>query len=79
MPAHIAYHWHHHDDEDEFFYVVSGRLRIDLEDETIELGPNQGHTVPRKVVHRTRARAHSHADGRGRWRRAHGLSGLTGF
>ena len=50
-----AYHWHHHDEEDEFFYVVSGKLFIDLEDETIELLPNQGFTVPRKVVHRTRA------------------------
>ncbi len=49
------YHWHHHDEEDEFFYVVSGKLFIDLEDETIELKPNQGFTVPRKVVHRTRA------------------------
>lgn len=49
------FHWHHHDDEDEFFYVVSGKLFIDLEEETIELNPNQGYTVPRKVVHRTRA------------------------
>ncbi|MBO6640240.1 MAG: cupin domain-containing protein [Roseitalea sp.] len=43
MPAHIAYHWHHHDQEDEFFFVISGRLLIDLEDEMIELGPNQVH------------------------------------
>jgi mannose-6-phosphate isomerase-like protein (cupin superfamily) len=49
------YHWHHHDDEDEFFFVVSGKLFIDLEGETIELNPNQGYTIPRKVVHRTRA------------------------
>ena len=49
------YHWHHHDDEDEFFVVVSGKLFIDLEGETIELNPNQGYTIPRKVVHRTRA------------------------
>ena len=28
------YHWHKHDNEDEFFYVVSGRLLIDLEDDT---------------------------------------------
>ena len=49
------YHWHHHDDEDEFFYVVSGKLFIDLEDRTVELNPNQGFTIPRKVRHRTRA------------------------
>src|ERR1700730_9310423 len=32
------YHWHKHDNEDEFFFVLSGRLFIDLEDKTIELG-----------------------------------------
>lgn len=53
--VHGEYHWHHHDDEDEFFYVVSGKLLIDLEDGTIELNPNQGFTIPRKVRHRTRA------------------------
>ena len=25
------YHWHKHDDDDEFFYVVEGKLLIDLE------------------------------------------------
>lgn len=51
------FHWHHHDKEDEFFYVVEGRFLIDLEEEnhTVELGPNQGFTIPRGVVHRTRA------------------------
>ncbi len=49
------FHWHHHEDEDEFFFVVDGRLFIDLEDQTIELGPNQGVTIPRKVKHRPRA------------------------
>ncbi len=49
------YHWHKHDDDDEFFYVVDGRLLIDLEGQTIELTPKQGYTVPRGVVHRTRA------------------------
>lgn len=49
------FHWHRHDREDEFFYVVEGRLYIDLEGRTVELGPNQGFTIPRGVVHRTRA------------------------
>ena len=26
------YHWHKHDEDDEFFYVVEGKLLIDLED-----------------------------------------------
>jgi mannose-6-phosphate isomerase-like protein (cupin superfamily) len=49
------YHWHKHDKDDEFFFVLSGQLFVDLEDRTIELNPNQGITVPRGVVHRTRA------------------------
>ena len=49
------YHWHKHGEEDEFFYIVEGRLLIDLEGRTIELGPRQGFVVPRGVVHRTRA------------------------
>ena len=51
------YHWHKHDAEDEFFYVVEGRLLIDLEREghTVELAPRQGFVVPKGVVHRTRA------------------------
>ena len=49
------FHWHKHDEEDEFFYVVEGKLLIDLEDQAIELAPEQGFTVPRGVLHRTRA------------------------
>lgn len=49
------FHWHKHDREDEFFFVVDGRLLIDLEDRTVELAPKQGFTIPRGVMHRTRA------------------------
>jgi len=49
------FHWHKHDLEDEFFYVVEGRLLVDLEGRTIELLPKQGITVPKGIVHRTRA------------------------
>lgn len=49
------FHWHHHDEEDEFFYVVSGRLLVDLEAQTTELTSGQGLLVPRGVRHRTRA------------------------
>ncbi len=49
------YHWHKHDGEDEFFYVVSGRFLIDLEERTVELKPQQGFVVPRGLVHRPRA------------------------
>jgi mannose-6-phosphate isomerase-like protein (cupin superfamily) len=49
------YHWHKHDDDDEFFYVVEGKLLIDLRDRTVELAPRQGFVVCKGVVHRTRA------------------------
>lgn len=49
------YHWHKHDNDDEFFYVIEGQLMIDLEDQTIELNPNQGVTISKGVMHRPRA------------------------
>jgi mannose-6-phosphate isomerase-like protein (cupin superfamily) len=54
------YHWHKHEDDDEFFYVVEGKLLIDLQreqqkDRIVELAPRQGFVVPKGVVHRTRA------------------------
>ena len=49
------YHWHSHEDDDEFFFVLSGKLYIDLEDETIELNPNQAVTISKGVLHRPRA------------------------
>jgi len=52
---HGEFHWHKHDVEDEFFYVVEGRLLIDLEGRTVELRPGQGFMVPHGVMHCTRA------------------------
>jgi mannose-6-phosphate isomerase-like protein (cupin superfamily) len=49
------YHWHKHDADDEFFYVVEGRLLIDLEGRTVELAPRQGIVIPKGVMHRPRA------------------------
>jgi len=49
------YHWHKHDDDDEFFYVIEGKLLIDLEGRTVELAPRQAFVVPHGVLHRTRA------------------------
>ena len=49
------YHWHKHDNDDEFFYVIDGRLLIDLEGRTVGLEPRQGLVVPKGVTHRTRA------------------------
>jgi mannose-6-phosphate isomerase-like protein (cupin superfamily) len=49
------FHWHKHDNEDEFFFVLEGKLLIDLADRTVELGPGQGVTIPKSVMHRPRA------------------------
>ena len=49
------YHWPEHEKEDEFFFVVSGRFLIDMEDRTVELGPGQGFVVTRGLRHRPRA------------------------
>ena len=49
------YHWHKHDNDDEFFFVLEGQLLIDLENQTIELNPNQGVTISKGVMHRPRA------------------------
>jgi len=49
------YHWHKHDHDDELFFVLEGRFFVDLEDRSVELDRWEGFTVPRGVVHRTRA------------------------
>lgn len=50
------FHWHVHDNDDEFFFVLEGKLYIDLQDnKTIELGPLQGTTISKGIMHRPRA------------------------
>jgi mannose-6-phosphate isomerase-like protein (cupin superfamily) len=49
------FHWHKHDQDDEFFFILEGRLDIDLEGRTIALNPGQGVTISRGVMHRPRA------------------------
>ena len=49
------FHWHKLDNNDEFFFVLDGKLFIDIENRTIELGPNQGTTIPKGVLHKPRA------------------------
>lgn len=54
--VHGEFHWHAHEQEDEFFYVVEGRLVIDLETNSQILEKGQGFLVPRGLKHRTSAR-----------------------
>jgi len=50
------FHWHKHDGEDEFFYVLEGRLDIELPDRMVSLEPGQGVTVPAGTMHFPHAR-----------------------
>ena len=53
---HGEFHWHKHDKEDELFFVLEGKLLLDVEGKgTTELSPRQGMVVPKGIVHRTRA------------------------
>lgn len=49
--------WHAHEDEDELFYVLSGRLRIEMHAGSVELGPGEAYVVPKGVAHQPRADA----------------------
>ncbi|MCA8914345.1 MAG: cupin domain-containing protein [Planctomycetes bacterium] len=46
------YVWHKHEVEDELFYVIDGRLNIELRDKTIELSPGEFFVVPHGVEHK---------------------------
>ena len=49
--------WHKHEHEDEFFLVLEGRLELEVQGRgAFVLGPRQGVTIPRGVVHRPHAR-----------------------
>ena len=41
--------WHAHDNEDELFFILKGRLRIELESSTVELREGEAFVVPKGV------------------------------
>jgi mannose-6-phosphate isomerase-like protein (cupin superfamily) len=43
--------WHSHQDEDELFFVLRGRLRLEMEAGAVELGEGQMFVVPKGVRH----------------------------
>ncbi len=49
------FHWHVHSTSDEMFYVIKGKLVVDLEDRTEEIVPGQMITIPKNTKHRTRS------------------------
>ena len=44
--------WHHHDDTDEVFIVIEGSMKIEFENETIELNEGDLYVVPKGVEHK---------------------------
>ena len=44
--------WHDHPDTDEAFFVIEGRLRIDLPDGFVEVSAGEFFVVPRGVKHK---------------------------
>lgn len=52
--------WHAHPDTDDFFLVLKGRLRIELRDGAVTLGPGELYVVPKGVEHRPVAEEEVH-------------------
>lgn len=44
--------WHKHEHEDELFFVISGILKIEFRDKTIEIKPNEFIIVPKGIEHK---------------------------
>jgi mannose-6-phosphate isomerase-like protein (cupin superfamily) len=47
--------WHSHADTDEVFIVLDGRMRIELRDGRVDLGPGEMFVVPKGVEHKPAA------------------------
>lgn len=43
--------WHSHENEDELFLVLSGHLRIEMQEESVELDEGELYVVPKGVRH----------------------------
>ena len=43
--------WHSHAEEDEMFLVLKGRLRIEMEGGSVELGEGEMYVVPKGMPH----------------------------
>lgn len=43
--------WHSHEDEDELFFVLKGKLRIEMESGAVELKEGEAFVVPKGVRH----------------------------
>tara|TARA_X000000368_G_C23036844_1_gene714932 strand:+ start:1525 stop:1884 length:360 start_codon:yes stop_codon:yes gene_type:complete len=44
--------WHNHDDTDETFIVIEGEMKIEFENEIVELSEGDMFVVPKGVIHK---------------------------
>ncbi|KQU64885.1 mannose-6-phosphate isomerase [Aminobacter sp. DSM 101952] len=54
------FNWHSHPDTDDFFMVLSGRLRIQMRDGDVVLGPGELYVVPKGIEHCPLAEEETH-------------------
>ena len=47
--------WHNHADTDEAFIVVEGKMKIEFENETVELNEGEMYVVPKGIEHKPHA------------------------
>jgi mannose-6-phosphate isomerase-like protein (cupin superfamily) len=52
--------WRSHDNEDELFYILKGKLRIEMEAGTVELQEGEAFVVPKGVRHNPVAEEECH-------------------
>jgi len=52
--------WHTHQDEDELFFILKGRLRIEMEGKTVDLEEGEMFVVPKGVRHNPIAEEECH-------------------
>ena len=52
--------WHKHDDTDDFFLVLKGRLKIEMREGSVTLGPGELFVVPKGAEHRPIAEEEVH-------------------
>jgi len=58
--VHGSLAWHSHDNEDEMFLILKGRLRIEMENGSVELDEGQMFVVPKGVRHNPVAESECH-------------------
>lgn len=46
---------HQHKNEDEMFFVIEGKLLLELDNKTLEINPGEFVVIPKKTNHKSRA------------------------